>query len=214
MKFRERTEIIKFNEKRVEKSTRHMHVYQFFENILLNKYKHKFSKLIVGSEKWHKYQETVSSGYSVGFQARLRILFYSVTLPKCGKNLYVHPNTIFYYPHNLYIGENVYFNRNVFITARAKITIGNNVLIGPNTVINSGNHIYSDSKTLICLQGHISKDIVVEDDVWIGANVAILCGVKIGKGSVIAAGSVINRDIPPYSVVAGIPARKVKDRTL
>lgn len=215
MKFRERTEIIEFNEKNVETLTQPqcMRVRIFFESILLQRYKTKYAKLVVGSEKWHKNQEQVSNGHSVGFQARLRILFYTVTLPKCGENLYVHPGTIFYYPHNLYIGDNVYFNRNVFITARAKITIGNNVLIGPNTVMNSGNHLYSDPQTPICLQGHVSKEIIIEDDVWIGANATILCGVKIGRGSVVAAGSVVNRDIPPYSVVAGVPARKVRDRT-
>lgn len=214
MKFRERTEIIEFNEKNVETitQTQRIRVRLFFENILLQRYKRKYAKLVVGSEKWHKNQELVSKGHSVGFQAKLRILFYTVTLPKCGENLYVHPGTIFYYPHNLYIGDNVYLNRNVFITARAKITIGDNVLIGPNTVMNSGNHLYSDPKTPICLQGHISKEIIIEDDVWIGANTTILCGVKIGKGSVIAAGSVVNRDVPPYSVVAGVPARKVRDR--
>ena len=103
-------------------------------------------------------------------------------------------------------------NRGVFITAPDKIIIGNDVLIGPYTVINSGNHNYSNPDISIREQGHIFKPIVIEDDVWIGANSSILAGVTIGKGAVVGAGAVVTKNVNPYTVVGGVPATFIKER--
>jgi acetyltransferase-like isoleucine patch superfamily enzyme len=149
---------------------------------------------------------------SAGTGPKLRAVFYETTLPKCGNNLYVHSGVIFYFPYNISIGDNVYFNRDTFITARDAVEIGNNVLIGPNVVINTGNHTFSDPKMPIVKQGHTSERIVIGDDVWVGANAIILKGVSIGEGSVIAAGAVVTKSVEPYTVVAGVPAKKIKDR--
>lgn len=101
------------------------------------------------------------------------------------------------------IGDYCFFNFNVSITAVDDIKIGNHVQIANNVVIVDHNHNYTQS-------GLVSKRVIIEDDVWIGANVVILPGVVIGKGSVIAAGSVVNKDIPPRTVVAGVPAKEIK----
>jgi galactoside O-acetyltransferase len=114
----------------------------------------------------------------------------------------------------LVIGDRVALNDNVMINADCggKITIGNDVLIGPNTVIRAADHRFSDFGRPIVEQGHIGGSIDIGDDVWIGANAVILPNVRIGRGTVIGAGSVVNADVPDYSVAVGVPARVVKSR--
>jgi galactoside O-acetyltransferase len=110
------------------------------------------------------------------------------------------------------IGDNLSINTNVQIgSSGGKIYIGNNVLIGPNVVLRAADHGISRSN-LIQLQDHVGGLIYVEDDVWIGANAVILKNVRLGKGCVVAAGAVVSRDVEPYSVVGGIPAKKISER--
>ena len=92
------------------------------------------------------------------------------------------------------------------------ITIGNNVRIAPHVMIIGGNHVFDDSTKLIIEQGLHRKSIVIEDDVWIAGRVNIMAGVTIGEGSIIGAGSVVTKDIPPYSVAVGVPAKIIKQR--
>jgi galactoside O-acetyltransferase len=183
-----------------------------YESLRVRYASRSYKRYKAGSVKWHVEQQRLSAMASAGSGPKLRAVFYESTLPKCGKDLYVHSGVIFYFPYNISIGDNVYFNRNVFITARDAVEIGDNVLIGPNVVINTGNHTFTDPNIPIVQQGHTSERIVIEDDVWIASNVIILKGVRIGKGSVLAAGCVVTKDVEPYTVVAGVPAKKIKDR--
>jgi len=89
---------------------------------------------------------------------------------------------------------------------------GDNVICGPRVSFHAENHVYTDPNTPIRLQGVTRRGIVVEADCWIGAGSMILDGVRIGRGTVVAAGAVVTRDVPPYSVVAGVPARVIKSR--
>ena len=99
-----------------------------------------------------------------------------------------------------------YINNNARIVAFNRINIGNGVAISENvTFRDSDNHSIEGS------QKPISAPIIIEDYVWIGINVTILKGVKVGEGAVIAANSLVNRDVPPRTLVAGVPARVVKD---
>lgn len=93
-----------------------------------------------------------------------------------------------------------------------RITIGNGVRIASHTIMIAGNHRFEDGERPIHKQGLRLAPIVIEDDVWIAARVNIVAGVTIGRGSVIAAGAVVTRDIPPYSVAAGVPAVVIKRR--
>ena len=92
------------------------------------------------------------------------------------------------------------------------VNLGNNCLIGPNVVLAGENHVFDNKFTIIQSQGICSIGIVIKDNVWIGANATILDGVTIGKGSVIAAGAVVNKNVAPYSVVGGVPAKLLKKR--
>jgi acetyltransferase-like isoleucine patch superfamily enzyme len=93
------------------------------------------------------------------------------------------------------------------------LQIGNFVRIATHCVIIPADHRFADTEIPIALQGETRSGIVIEDDVWIGANVTILDGCRIGRGSVVAAGAVVTQDVPPLSIVAGVPARVVKMRT-
>ena len=114
------------------------------------------------------------------------------------------------------IGENVSFNSNVMINARGigKIQIGKNVLIGPNVVIRSNNHKYEDLNRPIIDQGMAKGEIIIEDNVWISSNCVILPNCTIGEGSIVAAGAVVTKDIEPYTIAGGIPAKKIGVRRL
>lgn len=90
------------------------------------------------------------------------------------------------------------------------VTIGNDVIIAQNVVISGLNHSYEDITIPVKDQQVTKGEIRIEDEVWIGANAVITAGVRVGKHSVIAAGSVVTKDVPPYSVVMGNPARVVK----
>ena len=92
------------------------------------------------------------------------------------------------------------------------IEIEDNVIIGPNTVIRASNHNYADINKPIRYQNHAGGKIIIKEDVWIGSNCTILPNIVIGKGSIIGAGSVVTKNIPEYSVVAGVPAKIIKSR--
>lgn len=90
------------------------------------------------------------------------------------------------------------------------VTIGNDVMLAQNIVLSGLNHGYEDIKIVPHKQPVTKKRITLEDEVWIGANSVVVAGVTIGKHSVIAAGSVVTKNIPPYSVAVGNPARVIK----
>lgn len=112
------------------------------------------------------------------------------------------------------IGDRVSFNANVYINAciGGRIVLGNDVLVAPNVVMRSSDHVTTDLDKPINQQGHTGKEIVIADDVWISSNVTIVGGVHIGRGAVVAAGAVVTRDVEPYTIVGGIPARFIKNR--
>ncbi len=92
------------------------------------------------------------------------------------------------------------------------ITIGNKVRIASHCVMVAANHRFTDPEQTIHGQGIDPAPITIEDDVWLGARVNVLAGVTIGQGSVIGAGSVVTKDIPPYSIAAGVPCKVIKQR--
>ncbi len=113
---------------------------------------------------------------------------------------------------SLKIGDNVGINHYCFIGVRGDITIGNNVIFGPRVNIFSENHNYEDLNIPIKNQGVTKSKTNIGNDVWIGANVSIMSGVTIGDGCIIAAGAVVTKDIPSYSIIGGVPAKIIKNR--
>jgi acetyltransferase-like isoleucine patch superfamily enzyme len=111
------------------------------------------------------------------------------------------------------IGDRVQLNFNVHIGAIGTLTIGDDVLIGSNVLITDHSHGGTgpgDLQTRAALRKLVSKGpTVIEDNVWIGEGACILGGVRVGHNSIVGANAVVTCDVPPYSVVAGVPARKV-----
>lgn len=110
------------------------------------------------------------------------------------------------------IGSNCTIHSFCVLLGEGGITIGNDVRIASSTVVVSANHVFEERSVPIWRQGMRAKGICVGNDVWIGANCTILDGIMIGDGAVIAAGSVVNKDVEPFSVVGGIPAKLIKYR--
>jgi acetyltransferase-like isoleucine patch superfamily enzyme len=110
------------------------------------------------------------------------------------------------------IGDNSAVGAYAFLGGQGGIMIGNNVIMGPKVNIFSENHGFDDLSLPIRLQPTTRKSVVIDDNCWIGANSTILAGVHIGQGCVIAAGSVVTKDLPINSIAAGIPARVIRQR--
>lgn len=113
---------------------------------------------------------------------------------------------------NLSIGNDCSINSGTFINAVGSVIIGENVIIGPNVIIHSANHKFDSIQIPICTQGHDHKKVVINNDVWIGGGAIILPGVSIGKGSIVAAGSVVTKNVEEYSIVGSVPAKILKYR--
>lgn len=113
---------------------------------------------------------------------------------------------------SLVIGNNVGINHYCFIGVRGNVVIGNDVIFGPRVSVFSENHNYTALDIPIKEQGETRKDTTIGNDVWIGANSCILGGVTIGDGAIIAAGSVVNKDVPMNAIVGGVPAKILKYR--
>lgn len=139
-------------------------------------------------------------------------------LEKHGQNIYIGPHSNITY-ENTSIGSYSSIGHSAcFMSTRAKIIIGNHVMFGPHVSIITGDHridylgrymnTIADEEKL----PENDQDVVINDDVWIGSNTIILKGVSVGEGSIIAAGSIVTKDVDPYSIYAGIPAKKIKDR--
>lgn len=110
---------------------------------------------------------------------------------------------------NIHVGKNFLANYNVTILDIAPVHIGDYVMIGPNTLITTVNHPITPMGRRRHLG--IAKPVVIGNDVWIGGNVTILPGVRIGNNVVIAAGAVVTKDIPDNCVAGGVPARVIKE---
>lgn len=121
-------------------------------------------------------------------------------------------------PQNIYLGNYVSLGPDTMLFAceRGEITLHDGVIIGPRCKIYTRNHNYDSDGLCSIPYDHIQicKDVCIEEAVWIGDSVIILPGVTIGKGAVIGAGSVVTKDIPPYAVAAGNPAKVIKFRNV
>lgn len=109
------------------------------------------------------------------------------------------------------IGKDCLIGEYSIIRGQGGVRIGDRVYTSPMTQLIAVNHVFDDPLRSFVAQGITAKGIVVEDDVWLGANSVITDGVHVGKGSVVAAGAVVVNDVPPHTVVGGVPARVIRE---
>ncbi len=136
-----------------------------------------------------------------------RCFFYRLAGIKIGKGSTIHTGAKFYDPRNIQIGEDTIIGEGAVLDGRAKLIIGNHVDIATEVMIYNSQHDIED-------ENFIAKDeeVIIEDYVFIGPRAIILPGVKIGKGAVVAAGAVVTKDVPPYAIVGGVPAKIIGER--
>lgn len=151
------------------------------------------------------YNRVVFSG------GKIRGLFWSLFISS-GPGLIIMENCKLLSPDKIEVGKDVFINHNCSFFGGGGIKIGNNCIIAPYVSLITNNHIYMDLERPIDDQGYILKPINVEEGVWIGLGSIILPGVTLGKGSIVGAGSVVTKNVPPYSIFAGNPAKEIKTR--
>ena len=148
----------------------------------------------------------------------LRFLASPFSRISCGEGVIFSPGCRVLSPKFTSIGNRVFLGRDVLISTsrsgNSPITIGDDVMIAQRVQIIGGNHSFERKDITMNLQGEGSQgSIIINNDVWVGAGAIILTGVVIGEGAIIAAGSVVNKDVQPFSIVAGSPARVIKFRS-
>lgn len=142
-----------------------------------------------------------------------RYITYKVSKLKDSNIIGIGESTRFLHLENITIGNGTYINGgDICASKHAKIVIGENCLISYNVHIRTDMHIYKEIDVPINKQGVKEKDIIIENNVWIGYGAQIMPGVTIGTGSIVGAGAIVTRDVPSYKVVGGIPAEIIKSR--
>lgn len=144
--------------------------------------------------------------------AEIRAFFWGIFLKQIGPRVYIMSGVKIMSPQKVEIGHDVLINNHTKIGGQCGVKIGNYVLIGYSVNIVSENHSYQNPLFPIMKQGFYGKHILIEDDVWIGANAVILPGVTIGRGSIVGANAVVTKDVKPYTIVGGVPAKMLKNR--
>ncbi len=146
-------------------------------------------------------------------KAYLRAKILSLRFNKMGKKVFIQHSCSFGNYNNIEIGNYVYLNHHVNLHAEfEKIKIGNFVMIGPFTYIGVTNHTYTSATIPMYLQKDTYKQVIVQDDVWIGGHAFIMPGITIGRGAIVAAGAVVTKNVEPYAIVGGVPAKLIKYR--
>ena len=143
---------------------------------------------------------------------RLKSLFLKLNGAVIGKRVVFYPGVWIAPGRNAVVGDDVDFALNVFVETSGGVRIGDRTLIGYGTKILSRNHVIPPDRESIFYAGHDKKPVVIGKDVWIGANVIILAGRTVGDGAVIGAGSIVTKDVEPFTIVGGNPAKLIRRR--
>lgn len=138
----------------------------------------------------------------------IRTMWFKIIIKNIGKESFISRNIDIRSPRNIEIGNNVVINKRVLLDGRgAKLRIGDNVDIAQDVHIWTEEHDVSS-----CNHGLKSGDVIIEKNVWIASRATILPGVVLGEGCVIACGAVVSKDVAPYTIVGGVPAKKIGNR--
>lgn len=191
------------------------------------------SKEIRGREKFNKYRKLLLLMYKISLllPLKIRLRFFEhfrmtqgmkglairyVLLKSiakhCGDNISIHPGVYIFNPSNLYLNNNISIQPMSYIDATGEIVIGNDVSIAHGATIMSSSHNYKALDTPIKDQGVSLKKTIINDNVWIGAKATILYGVTIRQGTIIAANTVVNKNVDENSIMSGQSMHMIKKR--
>lgn len=134
---------------------------------------------------------------------------------KIGKNTKIHPTAFIRHGERVEIGENCFINHNNVIQGgknNAKVIMGDHVQTGPGVMMFAFNHGTQMNGIPMIDQDYFEADIKIDNDVWIGGGSIITAGVHIGEGCVVGSNSVVTKDLPPYTICAGVPCKPIKPR--
>lgn len=184
-----------------------------------------FYRLILKMSGW----AAIENGVRLRFAEQIQLahgvyLDQGVYLHACPSGIEIGANTIVMHgavlhvynfrnlPHaGIRIGADCLIGEYSVIRGQGGVSIGNRVYTSPFTQILAVNHVFSDAKRPFIEQGITAEGIIIEDDVWLGAGCIVTDGVKIGEGAIVAAGAVVTKDVPSHTLVAGVPARPIKN---
>jgi acetyltransferase-like isoleucine patch superfamily enzyme len=150
------------------------------------------------------------------FSRRVRMLALRPLFRKTGTRFRFDPNGHYSFS-TIEVGDDVFLGPGAFLSASESfIHIGNKVMFGPNVTVLGGDHRLDVVGALMAdvaeKRPEDDRGVTIADDVWVGAGAIVLKGVSIGRGAVVAAGAVVTRDVPPYAIVGGCPARVIRPR--
>lgn len=143
---------------------------------------------------------------------KFKIYLQKRKMKSIGENVLIDKTVVFSSSSNIEIGDNCYIGPYGNIHGLGGVSIENSVIIGPRVIIYSSNHNYQEAQQIPYDKNIIKKPVCIEKGVWIGDSVKIIPGVKIGMGSIIGMGSVVTKDVEPFSVMGGNPARLIRKR--
>ena len=146
------------------------------------------------------------------FRARLRALFWGLFAANIGREVYIKSGTLLFSPGKVEIGDYCTFGPMCTLNGHSGLIIGSFVRFGPNVCILSSLYRFDDWRVPQFFQGHEEGLVEIHDDVWIGVNAVVLPHVKVGRGAVVGANSVVTKNVAPYSIVAGAPASHIRYR--
>ena len=182
-------------------------------------------RLMLHFEGW----AAIESGVRLRFANHIRLghgayLDQGVYVHACPNGVQIGPGTLVMHgavlhvynfrdlPHSgIRIGRDSLIGEYTVIRGQGGVTVGDRVYTSPLVQIVAVNHVFDDATRPFVAQGITAEGIVIEDDVWVGSGAIITDGVRVGKGAVVAAGAVVTEDVPPHSVVAGVPAKVVRE---
>jgi len=140
----------------------------------------------------------------------IRKMFYLLAGMKIGKGSVIHMWANFFDPSGISIGNDTIIGDHAFLDGRSHLSIGNHVDVASSVMIYNSEHNVDDNNFSV-MENVTEEPVTIDDYVFIGPRVIILPGVKVGKGAVIGAGAVVTKDVPPHTVVGGVPAHVIKE---
>lgn len=160
---------------------------------------------------WLKYTHLLSK-IPYGLGKKLRYMVLKRLLNRIGAGTHVSTGVRILYPQGITLGDNVGIPRDVTLDGRGGVEIGDDTIIGFESIILTATHISKDKDTPIRKQGMFCAPVKIGKNVWTGARVIILPGLTIGDGAIIAANSVVDKDVPANAVYGGVPAHFIRER--